>query len=216
MLQSNMKGTRQAGFTILELMFTVAIAAVLLAIGVPNFRDFIRNSRMSAQANDLLSGVNLARSEAVKRRTSVTLCAGTPADCDATGNFRDGWVVFADENGNGEIDGGDAVLLEHAAMPDGFVTRVMQTSDAEDEDFEDLDYSSSATRYVSFGQNGFRRMNDGTLPVALALVMCDERDNALSGGGPDLSAARALELSTTGRASITRSKERITALGDCP
>jgi prepilin-type N-terminal cleavage/methylation domain-containing protein len=216
MLQSKMKGTRQAGFTLVEMMFTVFVMAVLLGIGVPNFRDFIRNSRMSAQANDLLSGVNLARSEAVKRRTPVTLCAGTAAACNATGNFRDGWVVFADENGNGVINPGDVLLHDHGAMPDGFVTRVMQTSDAEDEDFEDLDYSSSATRYVSFAQTGFRRMNDGTLPVALALVVCDERDNALSGGGPDLSAARALELSTTGRASITRSKERITALGDCP
>jgi hypothetical protein len=59
-------------------------------------------------------------------------------------------------------------------------------------------------------------MNDGTLPVAIGIVICDQRDNVLSGGGPDMSAARALELSASGRAAITRSRNRIETLGGCP
>ena len=65
---------KQAGFTLIELMFTIVVLAVLLGIGVPNFRDFVRNSRLTSAANDLLTDVNLARSEAVKRRVPVTLC----------------------------------------------------------------------------------------------------------------------------------------------
>jgi prepilin-type N-terminal cleavage/methylation domain-containing protein len=230
----------QGGFTLIELMFTVVVLAVLLAIGIPNFRDFLRNSRMAAQANDLLSGINLTRSEAVKRRAPVTLCAGTAAGgCVADGDFADGWIVFidsdedgvlgaaeADTNGDGVVDPGEdtdgdgvlepaeTVLREHDEMPEGMETAVYQTADAEDAD--DPAFDDSDTRYVSFGQNGFRRMDDGSLPVALALVICDARGNVESGGGPDMSAARAVEFTTAGRAAVTRSKGRIDTLGGCP
>jgi len=215
MLHSKMKEDRQGGFTLIELMFTVVVMAVLLGIGIPNFRDFIRNSRMSAEANDLLSGINLTRSEAVKRRAPVVLCSGSAAACVATGDFSDGWVVFVDTDADGLIDvGTEDVLREHPAMPAGFSTALYETSDGEDE--EDPDYDDSTASYISFGQSGFRRMTGGTLPVALGVVICDERENALSGGGPDMSAARALELSASGRAAITRSQERIEILGGCP
>ena len=211
MLSHKMKH-QQGGFTLIELMFTVLVLAVLLAIGVPNFRDFLRNSRMAAQANDLLSGLNLTRSEAVKRRAPVTLCVGT-TNC-AAGDFEDGWLVFVDVDQDGAVDVGEDVLRRHDPMPEGMTTAVYQTADAEDED--DPEFDDSTTRYVSFGQNGFRRMNGGALPVALALVVCDARGNVVAGGGPDMSAARALELTTSGRAAITRSKARIETLGGCP
>ena len=213
MLRHTMKH-KQGGFTLIELMFTVMVLSVLLAIGIPNFRDFLRNSRMSAQANDLLSGVNLTRSEAVKRRAPVTLCAGTPAGCVDDGSFADGWVVFVDTNANGDIDVGDDVLRDHAAMPDGVATSFVETADAEDDTSPAFD--DSDTRYLSFGQNGFRRMNDGSLPVALGIVLCDTRGNVQTAAGPDMSAARALELTTSGRAAVTRSVVRIDTLGGCP
>jgi prepilin-type N-terminal cleavage/methylation domain-containing protein len=212
MLRFKMK-TKQSGFTLIELMFTIVVLAILLGIGIPNFRDFIRNGRMAAQANDLLTGINVARSESVKRRTPVTLCSGADQDCDG-GDFTDGWFVFVDTDGNGDYDAGEEILREHAAMPDGFKTKIVVTSDTEDAATPDYDESGEA--YVSFAPTGFRRMGDGTLPAAMALVICDERRNVTAGGGPDFSAARALELSTTGRAAITRSKARITTLGDCP
>ena len=211
MLPHKMK-YRQGGFTLIELMFTVVVMAVLLAIGVPNFRDFLRNSRMAAQGNDLLSALNLTRSEAVKRRAPVTLCAGT-TNCAAV-DFEDGWLVFVDTDSDGAVDVGEDVLRRHDPMPQGVTTAVYETADAEEEDDPDFDVSS--TRYVSFGQNGFRRMNGGALPVALALVLCDTRGNVASGGGPDMSTARALELTTSGRAAITRSMDRIETLGGCP
>lgn len=206
---------KQGGFTLIELMFTVLVLAVLLAIGVPNFRDFLRNSRMAAQANDLLSAVNLTRSEAVKRRAPVSLCSGTVADnCDADADFADGWFVFVDVNGDGDIDAGEDVLREHGSLPGAIQAAFVETADAEDEDAPA--FGDSETRYFSFGPSGFRRMNDGSMPVALGIVLCDARGNVQTAGGPDMSAARAVELTTSGRAVVTRSINRIEALGGCP
>ena len=210
MLLHKMKD-KQGGFTLIELMFTVVVLAVLLAIGVPNFRDFLRNSRMAAQANDLLSAVNLTRSEAVKRRAPVTLCVR--ADCEG-GEFEDGWFVFVDENQSGAFEAGEDVLRRHDTMPGGITTAVAETADAEDD--ASPTFAASDTRYLSFGQSGFRRMNDGSLPVALGIVLCDTRGNFESGGGPGMSAARAVEFTTSGRVAITRSVDRIEALGGCP
>ena len=70
-----MGGHKTSGFTILELMITLTIASVIMALAVPSFRDFIKNSRMSGASNDLLASLQLARTEAIKRRHSVArLC----------------------------------------------------------------------------------------------------------------------------------------------
>jgi len=204
---------KQTGFSLIELMFVIAIAGVLLAIGMPNFRDFIRNSRIAAESNDLLTGINVARSEAVKRRTPVTMCSGAAPTCVA-GDFSDGWFVFVDTNGDAANDGTEVILWTHDAMADGISTNVVETTDDEGENSPD--YADGDDSYLSFGQNGFRRMGDGTLPAALAVVLCDERGNVGSSAGADVSAARALELSTAGRAAVTRDKDRIETLGGCP
>lgn len=65
---------RQAGFTLVELMVTVAIAAILLGIGVPSFRALIENNRIAAASNDVVTALQYARSEAVKRGVLVDVC----------------------------------------------------------------------------------------------------------------------------------------------
>jgi type IV fimbrial biogenesis protein FimT len=210
MLHFKMKA-KQSGFTLIELMFVIVIAGVLLAIGVPNLRDFLRNSRLAAESNDLLTGINVARSEAVKRRAPVTMCSGAAPTCDA-GDFSDGWFVFVDVDGDAARDGTEDILRRHVAMADGISAKLVETADEEEDTTPD--YADGGVAYVQFGQNGFRRMGDGTLPTAMAVVLCDERGNVPTSGG--ISAGRALELSTAGRAAITRDLDRITALGDCP
>ena len=81
---------KQAGFTIIELMITLIVAAVVLAIGVPNFQTIIRTNQASADVNNLVTALNLARSEAVVRSTEVTVM---PASGGSWGN---GWVVGVD------------------------------------------------------------------------------------------------------------------------
>ena len=70
-----MKNNKQTGFTLYELLITVLIVGVILALGVPNLRQFTQNSRMTSAANDLNSAFHLARSEASRAKTSITVCA---------------------------------------------------------------------------------------------------------------------------------------------
>ena len=88
--------TRSSGFTLLELMTTLAIGALLLAIAVPSFRTMTLNSRLTAQVNDLVSAVNIARSEAIKRNANISFCRADTATATAcsttTGNWAN-WIV---------------------------------------------------------------------------------------------------------------------------
>ena len=80
------------GFTLIELLVTLSVAAIAISIAVPNFQQFMASNRISAQANDLIAALNLARSEAVKRAANVTVCSSSDgATC--TGDWADGWIV---------------------------------------------------------------------------------------------------------------------------
>ena len=82
----------QSGFTLIELMITLVIAAILLGIGVPSYRTVLQNSRASALSADLTSGINLARAEAIRRGAAVQLCPSSDgATC--TGTWVDGWIA---------------------------------------------------------------------------------------------------------------------------
>jgi type IV fimbrial biogenesis protein FimT len=208
MLRPAMKA-KQAGFTLIELMFTIVVLAVLLGIGVPNFRDFVRNSRLTSAANDLLTDVNLARSEAVKRRVPVTLCKsanGSSCDTSATSPFRR-WIVFVDDadpaanvadDGDGEVDGSEPILKDRT---------VSATLTA-----------PAAGRRLIYQPSGFP-VADGANRLT-RLLFCDARGSAISVGG--VSAARGVTVSATGRAAVTRDKAVIEAtvasggFGGCP
>lgn len=92
------------GFTLMELMMVLAMAAILLTIAVPSYSTFTKNSRITATANKVVAAVSLARGEASKRGTRVVLCRSDEVgkadpDCSGTsGTTRDwsnGWLVFA-------------------------------------------------------------------------------------------------------------------------
>jgi type IV fimbrial biogenesis protein FimT len=185
----------QAGFTLLELMVVLAIAGVLFAVGIPAMGNFVRNSRITGAANDVMAALHFTRSEAIKRRLPVTLCTSASLVTDANPTcansaFLTGWIAFVDTNQSGQRDAGEAVLLQHEAMNVQITAR------------------SSVTPFrVTYLLNGFA-LN----PNAARLVLCDERGNVATGG--ELSSARGILVSVTGRAGVTRDKNEIQTLID--
>jgi type IV fimbrial biogenesis protein FimT len=85
-----------SGFTIVELMITVGVASILLAVAVPSFNQLMVTNRLTTQANDFVSAINFARSEAIKRNASVSLCrvgSATGTTCATSAGNWSNWIV---------------------------------------------------------------------------------------------------------------------------
>ncbi len=100
------------GFTLVELMVTVVVMVVVLAVGIPMFRSIIASNRLAAQTNTLVTALNLARGEALKRVSTVSLCKkGAGVSCSTDDNdWGSGLLVFEDLNGDGALDSGEEVI----------------------------------------------------------------------------------------------------------
>ena len=108
------------GFTLIELMVTIAIVGIMSSIAIPSFQNFIRQTRTTAQTNDFISALNYARSESIKQGRTVTLCKSADlATCVAAGNWAQGWILFIDTDGNGAKANAETMLRVHAAMAGG-------------------------------------------------------------------------------------------------
>lgn len=104
----------QAGVTLLELMVTVVVMVILMTIAVPGFQQVMLTSRLESYANDLLSSATLARSEAIKRNKTVTLCASANGtSCATSGGWDQGWIVLDAS--------GPTVIATHSATTGNFV-----------------------------------------------------------------------------------------------
>ena len=103
--------SKSRGFTLLELMITVFIVAILVAVAAPSFNNLINSNRIDSVRSILVTSFKMARSEAVFKNTPVTICASTnQAACSGTGNWNQGWIIFQDANANGTVDAGDVVV----------------------------------------------------------------------------------------------------------
>jgi len=87
---------RALGFTLLELMVTVTVAGVIFAFGVPSFVDLVRNNRAATNVNELLTAFSIARSEAIRRGSNITVCRSSDGNACTAGSWASGWIVIRD------------------------------------------------------------------------------------------------------------------------
>jgi type IV fimbrial biogenesis protein FimT len=143
--------SRQKGLTLVELMVTLAVAIILVAVGMPLFNSVAANNRASAHTNMLVTALNLARSEAVGRAETVTLCSSssnppgaTPTCGDAT-QWGNGWFAFTDAGTLGTVDGSDE-RLRIWETPSGSLPTVAVTGSP----FVTFNYLGSASALSTF------------------------------------------------------------------
>ncbi len=166
------------GFTLIELMITLIIVGILLVVGIPSFRTFIKDSQLITGTNELVAAMNLARSEAVKRGIRVTVCKSTnQTGCATTKGWEQGWIIFTDENNdatyNATATPPETLIRVHGALA-GLITATG---------------NSSITNYVSYIASGQSQQAGGGIQSG-TIHFCDDRTGAV---GKDLT------ISTTGR-----------------
>lgn len=123
---------KHSGFTLVELMITIAIVGILLMVGLPSLKSSMQGSQLIATSNELLSALHLARSEAIKRNARVSICSSSNgAACSVSADWKNGWIVFVDAVGPGDLvntgeacvaEGEDCLLRIHAGFTDSKLT----------------------------------------------------------------------------------------------
>lgn len=103
----------QRGVTLVELIVTLAIVAIVVMAGLPMLGDFTRDSRIVSRTNDMVAVLNFARSEAVKRTEFISMCPSSDqATCTGGTDWTVGWIVWLDETGPGDgtVDSGETII----------------------------------------------------------------------------------------------------------
>ena len=126
------KFDKNSGFTIVEVMIVLVIFGVLLALAAPPLTDFVEDVQARQNTNEFLSSLLLARSEAVTRNATVSMCTadGTaPTVCDTGKDWHDGWISFEDVDGDGTRDIGDELIDQHSGLDDTSVVTTVNFND---------------------------------------------------------------------------------------
>lgn len=163
----------QAGFTLIELMVTVAVAVILLGVGIPLFDTMMANNRAVTQSNMFVTALNLARTEAISKNITTTICSdadGNPATfvCGNQNNWTNGWFIFNDEDRDGVRDNTETVIKIWEAMEPG--TDILYTaSDASTDGF---------IRFNSLGEKV------GTAVLSFRMTQVDSSANITTSSRP--------------------------------
>lgn len=168
-----MKTNRMGGFTIVEFMVVLTIAAIFITFAVPSYYQMIQNNKVTTVANKLSASFNFARMEAVKRGVRVAVCPTGNSSFTACGDntqWSQGWIVFTDADSDNAIDSTQD-LMKIAEAPGGGVS------------------ITSSSSVVSYNSAGF--IPGGDVSFTIKATGCTGKN------------ARILNLSSSGRLSIT-------------
>lgn len=168
--------SRERGFTLIELLVTVMIAAVLLLVAVPSMTAYKRNAELTSATNTLLSAINGARGEAMKRGMYAMV---VPVD---GANWNSGWVVFVDKDRSRTYSAsGDLLVMSQLPLPTYF--NVSGNGSA-----------TGVTPYLLFDASGYSKMKDNSFSnLTLTLARTDVS------GATQVEQTRRIVVGKTGR-----------------
>lgn len=141
----------EKGMTAIELLVVLAVIAILAVVAVPSFVDLTQRNRVSGEVNGFVGDLQFARSEAIKEGQTVTICASSDGStCASGGNWKTGWLVFADANGNQVHDSTETVLRKQPALAG-----------------TDTFTASGNTSAISYSRDGFAMSFTGTVTLTV-------------------------------------------------
>jgi type IV fimbrial biogenesis protein FimT len=183
---------RTRGFTLIELMVTVSVLAIALALAAPAFMQLIATNRLSGQTNEFIATLHLARSEAVRRAQPVTLRANSDPD-----DYAKGWQVFTDADANGSeaspSTSTDGTVLRLGGPLAGGTTINRATRSGSSGTFSyTTDSTSADRRYVTFTSRGTMNSNGPAF-----FRICDARTPGIGG--------RVVQINIVGKISLDTS-----------
>lgn len=170
------------GFTLIEFLIVLALVALLVGTGAPAMTSVIRSVQLTNASNDLLWGMFMARSEAIKHKTSVVVCKSSDGiACAPAGGWEQGWLVFQDEDNDGWRDHGETIL--HAAQSLPAELRVTG--------------NLTVARYVSYAPTGATQLIGGNFQAG-TITLCSR--------SADAAEARQIIVSSSGRPRVRKTR----------
>ena len=139
---------KQTGFSLLELMATVAVGGILLAIGLPSFVNLIKSNRLTTQTNSVLTALHLARNEAINRGHNIRVLTISGDE-----DWAAGWQVWLDVNNDGITDAEDTVLRSFDAIEEATLVGDTDNVTYQSSGFVDAVNSITLTAYECTGED---------------------------------------------------------------
>ena len=145
------RGVFQKGLSLSEILVALSISAILAISAIPDLSGMLMDNRAATLTNSLLTAMQVARTEAIKRNSEVTLCKSTGAT-GCTGTWTDGWIVFSDLDADRKLDTADGEELVMAEQLTGTGFTITWNGFRSD-------------NYIQFGPQGFIHSNNGTFTL---------------------------------------------------